>query len=156
MTELMPVIKYQEFIPHNTLQEYVKRFWILEKEYTAEESVEGVTPDACVELILNFGRPYLQVEGAKRRELPRVCLVGLQSKPLRLQANGVVKIVAVRFFAWGALPFLKQEIHPDSTPGVELDVAFSNLVTKVARRVQTNEYPKAVEEVEDFLIGKRL
>ena len=98
----------------------------------------------------------MQVEGTKRRELPKVCLVGLQRKPLTLQASGLVKIVAVRFFAWGALPFLKQEIHPDSTPRVELDVAFSNLATKMAGRVHANEYPKAVEEVEDFLIGKRL
>jgi hypothetical protein len=108
----MPAIKYQEFMPHRVLQDHVKRFWILEKEYTAEDSVEEVTPDACVELILNFGSPYMQVEGSKRRELPKVCLVGLLSKPLPLQASGVVKIVAVRFFAWGALPFLKQAIHP--------------------------------------------
>jgi len=152
----MPVIRYQEFIPHAVLKEYVKRFWILEKEYTAEDSVEEVTPDACIELILNFGNAYVQVEGKKRRDLPKVCLVGLLSKPLRLQASGLVKIVAVRFFAWGALPFLKQQIHPDSTPGVELDSAFTNLVRKIARQVQANEYPKAVEELEDFLIGKQL
>jgi hypothetical protein len=103
----MPVIKYQEFMPHKVLQDHVKRFWILEKEYTAEDSVEEVTPDACVELILNFGSPYVQAEGTNRRGLPKVCLVGLLSKPLALQASGVVKIVAVRFFAWGALPFLK-------------------------------------------------
>src|SRR5262245_22934450 len=152
----MPAIKYQEFLPHTVLQGHVKRFWILEKEYTAKDSVEEVTPDACIELILNFGSPYVQVEGAKRRELPKVCLVGLQSKPLTLQASGVVKIVAVRFFAWGAFPFLKQEIHPDSTPGVELDAGFSHLVAKIARHVHANEYSKAVEEVEDFLIGQRL
>lgn len=84
MTKLRPVIKYQEFIPHTVLRDYVKRFWVLEKEYTAEDSVEEVTPDACVELILNFGSPYVQVEGTKRRELPKVCLVGLQSTTSRL------------------------------------------------------------------------
>ena len=51
----MPVKKYQEFIPHSTLQDSVKRFWILEKEYTAEDGIEEVTPDAYVELILNVG-----------------------------------------------------------------------------------------------------
>ena len=56
----MPVIKYQEFIPHPVLQNYVKRYWILEKEYAAEDSVEEVIPDACVELILNFGVAYAQ------------------------------------------------------------------------------------------------
>src|SRR5262249_30115 len=87
----MPVMKYQEFIPHTVLQDYVKRFWILEKEYTAEDSIEEVTPDACVELILNFGGPCVQVDGRQRRELSKVSLIGLQSKPLTFRASGVVK-----------------------------------------------------------------
>jgi AraC-like DNA-binding protein len=152
----MPVIKYQEFIPHTVLQDYVKRFWILEKEYTAEDSTEEVTPDACVELILNFGNPYVQVDGTKQRELPKVSLIGLQSKPLTFRASGVVKLVAVRFFAWGALPFLKHEVQPHSTMRVELEAGLSNLVAKIAAKVHADEYQKAVEQVEDFLIGKRL
>ena len=67
VNKAMPVIKYQEFIPHPVLQNYVKRYWILEKEYTAEDGVEEVIPDACVELILNFGVAYAQVDGSTRR-----------------------------------------------------------------------------------------
>ena len=152
----MAVKKYQEFIPHTVLQDYVKRFWILEKEYTAEDSVEEVTPDACIELILNFGSPYVQVDGTKQRGLSKVCLIGLQSKPLIFQAKGVVRIVAVRFFAWGALPFLKHDVRAGSTMEVELDTALSNLVSKMAAKVHADHYQQAVEELEDFLIGQRL
>src|SRR5215510_14953678 len=115
----MPVIKYQEFMPHAVLQDYVKRFWILEKEYTAEDRIEEVLPDACVELILNFGSPYLQMGASGLHELPNACLVGLLSKPLLLQAEGVVKIVAVRFYAWGALPFLQHEMQRDRAMSVD-------------------------------------
>jgi AraC-like DNA-binding protein len=153
---LMPVIKYQEFIPHSVLQDYVKRFWILEKEYTDEDRIEEVTPDACVELILNFGSPYVQIDGTKRRELSKICLVGLQSKPMRFQADGVVRIVAARFFAWGALPFLKHDVQPDSAIKVEFDAGLNSLVSKIEPIVRANEYQKAVEELEDFLIGQRL
>ena len=38
----MSVKKYQEFIPHAVLQDSVKRLWILEKEYTAEDDVEEI------------------------------------------------------------------------------------------------------------------
>jgi len=155
-SSFMPVIKYQEFIPHPVLQDYVKRFWILEKEYTPEDSVEEVIPDACVELILNFGVAYAQVDGSTRRELPNVCLIGLQSKPLALQANGVVKIVAVRFFAWGALPFFENEARRGGAKRVELDDALQNVVSKIEAKVHTGAYQEAVEEIEDFLIGKRL
>src|SRR5262245_34113731 len=123
----MPVTKYQEFMPHKVLQDDVKRFWILEKEYTEEDSIEEVTPDACIELILNFGSSYMQIDDM-RRELPKVCLVGLLSRPLRLHASGVVKIVAARFFAWGALPFFKHQAQPGTTTAVELDAGWSHSV----------------------------
>src|SRR6266545_814018 len=117
----MPVKRYQEFLPHAVLQDYVKRFWILEKEYTAEERVEEVVPDACIELVLNFGSAYVQTCGSTPREMPNVCLIGLLSRPLILESNGVVKIVAVRFFAWGALAFLKNGARRNSTMKVDLD-----------------------------------
>src|SRR4030095_3083200 len=152
----MPVTRYQEFIPHAVLQDYVKRFWILEKEYTAEDSVEEVLPDACIELILNFGSSYVQVDGTKRLELSKFCLIGLQRKALIFEASGVVKIVAARFFAWGALPFLKREVRPGNTMRVELDGAMNHLVAKIAAKVCAKEYQEAVEELEEFLIGQRL
>src|SRR6266516_5135691 len=146
------MVKYQEFIPHPVLQDCVKRFWIMERAYTAQACIEEVVPDACVELILNFGSPYVQLGSTPRRELPKVCLVGLQRQPFLVQANGVVKIVAVRFFAWGVLPFLKPLAEPNSTTNVELDEAWHQVVTKV----ETEKYQQAVEDLEAFLIGKRL
>jgi len=152
----MAVKKYQEFIPHSTLQDSVKRFWILEKEYTAEDGIEEVTPDACVELILNFGTAYSVIGGSAKRELPNVCLVGLLTKPLRLKAQGLVKIVAVRFFAWGALAFLKNTAGRTDVTQVEFDPTWQQVVQRAGVLVQRDNYQKAVEEIEDFLIGLRL
>ena len=152
----MPVKKYQEFIPHSTLRDFVKRFWILEKEYGAEDGIEEVTPDACVELILNCGNPYSVTSGSTKRELPNVCLVGLLTKPLRLKAEGLVKILAVRFFAWGALAFLKNAAGRTDVTQVDLDPTWQHVVQRASILVQGDNYQKAVEEIEDFLIGLRL
>jgi AraC-like DNA-binding protein len=152
----MSVIKYQEFIPHTVPQDLVKRFWILEKKYTLEDSREEVIPDACIELILNFGSAYVQIGGSTPRELPKVCMIGLLSKPLMLQVEGIVKIVAVRFFAWGALPFLKNGVRQGRTENIELDGAWRNVLLKIEARVHAGEYQEAVEEIEDFLIGQSL
>jgi AraC-like DNA-binding protein len=151
----MPVKKYQEFIPHATLQDVVKRFWILEKEYTADDNIEEVTPDACVELIFNFGSPYIQNDST-RRELPKVCLIGLLSKPLRLQANGLVKIVAARFYAWGALAFFENAADANSATPVDIKRIWRQAVQRIAAHVEAEEHSKAVEVIEDFLIGQRL
>src|SRR5215475_11792958 len=152
----MPVKQYQEFIPHATLQDTVKRFWILEKEYTPEDSIEEVTPDACVELIFNFGRPYIQDVGATKREVSKVCLVGLLNKPLLLHASGLVKLVAVRLYAWGALTFLKSAASRNSAAAVDLDPAWWQVIERISENVHLSDYQKAVEEIEDFLIGLRL
>jgi len=152
----MPVRRYQEFIPHATLQDSVKRFWILEKEYTTDDEIEEVTPDPCVELIFNFGVAYSEIDGSPARTLPNICLVGVLSKPLKLRAAGVVKIVAVRFFAWGALSLLKNTAGLNSTVGADLDSQWQLVVERVAASVHSGEYEKAVAEIEDFLIGTRL
>src|SRR5262245_54899055 len=151
----MPVKKYQEFIPHTTLQDSVKRFWILEKEYTADDQIEEVTPDPCVELIFNFGTAYSEIGGSAARELPNICLVGVLSKPLRLRARGLVKIVAVRFFAWGALSFLKNVASKNNATAADLDPMWRQIVEGVAANVHSGNHEKAVAEIEDFLIGVR-
>src|SRR5262249_38914984 len=152
----MPVRKYQEFIPHATLQDSVKRFWILEKEYTAADEIEEVIPDPCVELIFNFGTTYTEVDHSPARKLPNICLVGVLSKPLRLRAEGVVKIVAVRFFAWGALSLLKNTVDLNSAAEADLDPTWRQVVESVAANIRSGTYEKAVEGIEDFLIGLRL
>jgi len=59
-------MKYQEYSPHVSLRDNVKCFWILERDYTPEDPNEEVIPDACIELIFNFGAPYvLQTEGLR-------------------------------------------------------------------------------------------
>src|SRR5215510_975295 len=152
----MPVKKYQEFIPHATLQDSVKRFWILEKEYTADDDIEEVIPDPCVELIFNFGAAYSEIGSSPTRQLPNICLIGVLSKPLRLRATGVVKIVAVRFFAWGALSLLKNTAGINSAAEADLDPLWRQVVYRVAANIHSGKYEKAVEEIEDFLIGLRL
>src|SRR5262249_47022507 len=143
-------------IPHATLQDSVKRFWILEKEYTTHDDLEEVIPDPCVELIFNFGAAYAETGSSPGRILPAICLVGVLSKPLRLRARGLVKIVAVRFFAWGALSFLKNSVGINSTAAADLDPLWRQVVAGVRAHVQSGKYEKAVAEIEDFLIGVRL
>ncbi|MGH9882813.1 MAG: hypothetical protein ACRD6N_15355 [Pyrinomonadaceae bacterium] len=78
------------------------------------------------------------------------------SKRSFLTANGVVKIVAVRFFAWGALSFLEDEVQLGGTTKLNLDDEWLAAISKSAAKVHARKYQEAVEEIEDFLIGKRL
>jgi hypothetical protein len=150
-------VKYQEYQPHASLRDYVKCFWILEKEYTADAPIEEVTPDACIELILNVGAPYqLQREGLPDREMPVAFLVGLQKKPLLFRAEGTVKLVATRFYAGGALPFLAPDYQSSGTVAIAQGDEWLNLSEKLKPRIDADDYDGAVVEVADLLIGKLL
>jgi AraC-like DNA-binding protein len=150
-------MKYQEYQAHASLADYVKCFWILEKEYTAEAPIEEVTPDACIELILNFGAPYvLQTQGLPDREMPGAFLVGLQKRPLLFRSDGTVRLVATRFYAWGALPFLASDYHSSSPVSIAQGDEWTNLSERLKPRIDADDYDGAVAEVEDFLIGKLL
>jgi AraC-like DNA-binding protein len=150
-------MKYQEYSPHASLRDYVKCFWILERDYTPEDPNEEVIPDACIELIFNFGASYvLQAEGLREREMSAAFLIGLQNKPLLFRSSGTVKIVATRFYAWGALPFLAIQAQTLGNPPVTLDDEWHALAKRLETKVQAGDYAGAVAGLEDFLIGKRL
>ena len=147
--------KYKEHSPHASLQDHVSCFWIMERGYTAEHPTEDVTPDAFIELILNFGAPYvLRAEGAPDREMPRAILVGLQRKPLHFRCNGTVRIVATRFHAWGALPFLVDQAKPINRLVTALGREWDDLATRVEPAVRADDYDAAVAIVEAHLLQK--
>src|SRR5262245_29061274 len=150
-------MKYQEYSPHASLRDYVKSLWILERDYTPEDPNEEVMPDACIELIFNFGAPYvLQAEGLGERAMSAAFMIGLQKKPLLFRSNGIVKIVAARFYAWGALPFLAIQTQSPSNLPVTLGREWHALAKRVEAKVEVGDYEGAVAGLEDFLIGKVL
>jgi AraC-like DNA-binding protein len=151
------MVKYKEYLPHASLQGHVKCFWVMERTYTAEHPAEDVTPDAFIELILNFGAPYrLGAVDAPDREMPRAILVGLQKKPLLFWCEGTVKLVATRFFAWGGLPFLADQAHGLNNLPATLGREWDGLATRVEPAIRANDYDAAVRVVEDHLIEKLL
>lgn len=150
-------MKYLEYLPHSSLQRHVKCFWILEREYTPGNPVECVTPDAWIELILNFGAPYvLRAEAMPDREMPPAFLVGLLKKPLLFRSDGTVKIVATRFHAWGVLPFLDIRAATSDTLATTLGREWHDLAAVVEPRVHAGDYEGAVSDVQDFLITRLL
>lgn len=150
-------MKYKELEPHASLQDYVKCFWIMEREYTPEHPAEDVTPDAFIELILNFGDPYfLHSEDGSEREMPRAILVGLQQKPLLFRCRGTVKLVATRFHAWGAVPLLGDRAHGLNHLGTTLGQGWDDLTKKVEPAVLADDYDTAVRLVEEHLIERLL
>ena len=149
-------MRYHEYTPHAVLQDCVKCLWILEKEYTPDDGEETVVPDACIELILNVGAPYRHVGSGGERELPQAFLIGPLNQPVTLRARGEVRLVAVRFPAWGLAPLLATSAPARNTVSFDLDESWSDVIRAVETHVRADDYDAAVAHVEEVLIRRRL
>lgn len=106
-------MSYQEYKPVDCLSRYVKCFWSLEHDYSREPFKVGerIWPDGHYELIFGNGEPYFQKIGSKLKVLPRNFLIGQFNRELILVSNGITRLTAVRFHAWGLYPFLKTPMN---------------------------------------------
>jgi AraC-like DNA-binding protein len=149
-------MRYHEYAPHAVLHDCIKCLWILEKEYTPDDGEEAVAPDACIELILNVGAPYRHVGSVGERELPQAFLIGLLDSPVTLRACGVVRLVAVRFHAWGLAPLFDTKAPTRNALTFGLNEEWGDVIHAVASHVRADNYDAAVKHVEEVLIRRRL
>ena len=149
-------MRYHEYAPHAVLQDCVKCLWILEKDYTPDDGEESVAPDACIELILNVGAPYRHVGSGGERELPQAFLIGLLDQPVTLRASGEVRLVAIRFHAWGLAPWLATTAPARNDITFDFDEPRGEGTCAVVSDIRADDYDAAVTHVEEFLIRRRL
>jgi AraC-like DNA-binding protein len=148
-------VKYHEYKPHSSLQDTVKCFWVHEGTYCAE-NVQDITPDGCVELIFNFGSPYLLMTAMPPCALPTAIIVGFQKKTIPICVNGTVKVVAARLFAWGALALLQDEMSASVGTVTALGTGWDRLLKQLEYQVAQARYEEASTTLQNFLIQKAL
>ena len=109
-------MRYREIKPSTPLQSFVECFWTLAGDRALESSPpERILPDGCVELILNFGEPFLQHVAGERRRQPRNFIVGQMRGPVLISASGAVRLLGIRFQPGGTGPFLDVPANESET-----------------------------------------
>jgi AraC-like DNA-binding protein len=146
---------YREQLPHCTLQDFVKCFWISEMSYEPG-SIQDVMPDGCVELIFNFGSPYIPLADVPRPPLPVAFVVGLQNRAIRFRVEGMVKVVAARLFPWAALALLSEQFGPSTNAVRPLDADWEGLTSRLRALVSGARYDDSVGVLQEFLIQRAL
>jgi AraC-like DNA-binding protein len=148
-------VKYHEYEPHPILQDTVKCFWVHEGNYSPDH-VQHITPDGCVELIFNFGSPYLLCTQTPPCVLPPAVLVGFQKKTLPIRVHGTVKVVAARLFAWGALALLDGAADTRTDAVTAVGPRWDTLIEQLRSHVTQRRYDEAWTALQDFLIPQAL
>jgi AraC-like DNA-binding protein len=148
-------VKYREVRPHPILRDTVRCFWTHEASYPTETE-QDITPDGCVELIFNFGSPYLLRTTPGLSPLPVAVLVGFQEKPIPLLLRGTVKVVAARLFAWGAMALLQDNVASLAGAVSALGKEWDALVRRLSSEVGEGRYEQARTTLEEYLIRQAL
>lgn len=148
-------MRYHEYNPHEILRDSVKCFWIHEGDYSTE-ATQDITPDGCVELIFNFGDPYLLRTTTPPTALPVAIIVGFQNKTIPLLINGTVRVVAARLFAWGAMALLQENVATLTNSMTALCPDWNALVQRLKSLVTQGQYEQAATALEEFLVQQAL
>ena len=101
-------MRYREFQPSAALSGHIECFWTLEGTHSSQDRQppppERLLPDGCIEVILNFGAPFLEhKEGGKCELQPLLFVVGQMTRPVLVSPTGSVQLLGVRFAPGGTL-----------------------------------------------------
>ena len=85
---------YRELNPAPALRPYVRCYWILRADETADTSPQRVLPDGCVEIIINLGARFIRHDESGRLERqPRELVVGPTTRHMTIASTGAIRLV---------------------------------------------------------------
>lgn len=138
-----------------SLSNYVHEFWSVER-HTTPDRPHIIRPDDKVELVFSFGVAWNgSVEGTVR-ELSPVYIVGLVDESIPIVADGLIRMLSVRFHPWGFNALLDEFI---TMPLTGLSIPSHPLFYALAMqfRPRGNEHPRLIiPMVCEFLVSRAL
>jgi AraC-like DNA-binding protein len=124
---------YRQYAPDPRLAGHVECYWHMRRP--AGGPPDRILPDGCMELIVNLGQPFSQMDETGRFiAQPRVFLVGQITRHLLLRASAAVEVLAVRFKPGGAHSLLRfdlGELTDDYAPLAQLGRPWSSLAAQL-------------------------
>lgn len=144
-------MNYREYPPHPLLENSVKCFWTSERDLKKLHGSLDVLPDTYIEVIFNSGADQID-DGQSTITMPACYVVGLLDKPFRLRGHGLLKTVAVRFYAWGFQPITGVHLAGDKVIQV-LDGEWQALAERIQEYLRESEQA-AVDELQRFLLER--
>ena len=123
---------YQESQPVRLLRPFIECFWTLAGEPgTFAEGPQRILPDGCVEIILNFAAPFVEIADKSEKSQPAHFLVGQMTRPVMIKPSGLVQLIGVRFHPGGTLPFLALPMYETTDQVIELAAINSGLESEL-------------------------
>ena len=147
---------YNEFIPGETLKQYVKCYYVYESD-TSDVFEDKAFATGCIEVMFNLGNGLWQTaSGDKFITTPHVELWGQIIRPLAFTSIGKNIMFGIRFYPHTASLFLNDDLDLFNDHVTDFTaVAGKSVRILHSRLLETTLPDKQVQLVEEFLL-KRL
>ena len=146
---------YCEIKPHPALQRFIECVWTLKSESKLGMLPEPILPDGCIELILNCGDPFHELQDGIFVRQPARFVVGQMTRPVVITPTGKVELIGIRFNPGGTLPFFRPPLHELTNRVVELGSLDSTLERHLVEALRRAPLlPERVAEIQSCLSRK--
>jgi len=149
-------LNFQVFSPSPVLSNDVMLIWVMESETEIVAAPERIVADGIVELVFNYHEPLLThfSDGSVEKE-PASFIINQLNHPISIQPDGRVGVIAVRFYPWGAINFMR----PDFKEYADQAVSIENIWRKTCQEIEeklscASSIIERVQIVQSFLLEK--
>jgi AraC-like DNA-binding protein len=148
-------MRYRELDPSPRLARWVHRVWIFEASEPATGPVR-IVPDGRPELVIHFGRPFVEVDGAGPAAPQEPALfAGQLTRPLVLRSAGNAGVLGVRFRPEGARAFFGMPMRHATDQRISVDSLSAGEGARLAGDVAPAADDAARASIaEDFVLGR--
>lgn len=146
-------MRYHERRPVQALAPFVECFWFAEGD-GRNAPVETIVPDGCPELIVQIGDPFRQWSAGGAERQPKAFLVGEMTRALRVQPDGRVATMGIRFRPAGLRGFLRTPLHELTDRATPIDALWGRAAARFEEAVgEARDDAARVRLAEAFLLG---
>jgi AraC-like DNA-binding protein len=146
-------LDYCEYPPCARLRPYVDCYWSLSADQL-HASRDRILPDGKLELVFHHAEPFRRLaNGDHMIQQPGLLLAGPMRTALILEAPRRIRLIAVRFFPWGARAFTPAPIF--ELNGLHLDAAelWGPAAAQLAATLSDSVAPAdAIAHLQSFLL----
>jgi len=149
-------LNFQVFSPVAALSNDVMLIWTMESDSDVVSPPERIVADGIVELVFNYHDPLVtyQADGSIEKQ-PTGFVINQLHHPISIQPNGRVGVIAVRFFPWGAVNFMRPNFREYADQAVSIENVWSNTFQKIEEQLSCAcSIIERVQIVQAFLLER--
>ena len=132
---------YRQFRPVAALQPFVHCFWAMKGNIENLLHPERLVPDGNIELILNFGGPFLR-SGSEEHRMETYhgsCLVGQRSSYYFTSALHTIDVIGISFLPGGLSLFINEPVADFTDATISVDELKHPVFAEIEERVYAEE-----------------